>query len=312
MKVIVTGGTGMIGEAVVNRLLKSGYGVMIFTRKKELDGHAEGALSYRYWNMNSRKIDREAVLTADAIIHLAGAGVMDRPWSAERKKEIVNSRVQSGRLLADTLQSGPNSLRVLVSASAIGWYGADPEVPNPDPFTEAQPAAPDFLGACCREWELSTSDLVQKSIRVVHLRTGIVLGPGGGVLSALKQAFKGRLAVIPGNGRQVISWIHLYDLVSLYLAAIEQEAYKGPLNAVAPHPVSNTQLVHALAAARYGAAFMTIHIPAIVLKWALGERRTEALKSCTVSAQQLLASGFFFRYPHIQAAARALMTGSGF
>ena len=130
--------------------------------------------------------------------------------------------------------------------------------------------------------------------------------------AALKQALKWRLAVIPGNGRQVISWIHLDDLVSLYEAAMEQPAYKGSWNAVAPHPVSNAQLVQALAAARYGAAFMTIHIPAVALKWTLGERGSEELKSCTVSALQLLACGFEFRYPDIQAAARALMTASGF
>lgn len=312
MKIIVTGGTGMIGTAVVNRLLEHGHEVMVFTRKKELQARMEKALSYHYWEVGAGVIDRKAVLTADAIIHLAGAGVMDQRWSAERKKVIVDSRVQSGRLLAEALGSGSGRLKVLVSAAAIGWYGADPEVPNPDPFTELQPAAPGFLGACCRAWEKSTDDLVSQGIRVVHLRTGIVLGPGGGVLSALKQALKWRLAAIPGNGRQVISWIHLDDLVSLYLDAIAKETYKGPLNAVAPHPVSNTRLVHALASARYGSAFMTIYIPAMVLKWALGERGAEALKSCTVSAQRVLAGGFEFRYPDIQTAARALMTGSGF
>ncbi|MBO9592041.1 MAG: TIGR01777 family oxidoreductase [Niabella sp.] len=308
MKVIVTGGTGMIGTAVVKRLLEHGYQVMVFTRKKELQTPLGKALSYHYWDVNTGKIDREAVLTADAIVHLAGAGVMDRPWSARRKKVIVDSRVQSGRLLADTLLSGSNRLKVLVSAAATGWYGADPEIPNPVPFTEAQPAASDFLGACCREWEASTNDLVQKGIRVVHLRTGIVLGPGGGVLATLKQGLNWRMAVIPGNGRQVISWIHLDDLTSLYLAAIEQAIYKGPVNAVAPHPVSNTRLVHALAAAQYGSAFITVHIPAVVLKWMMGERGAAALNSCTVSAQQLLACGFEFRYPDIQSAARSLMT----
>ncbi|MCF3111442.1 TIGR01777 family oxidoreductase [Niabella sp. CC-SYL272] len=312
MKVIITGGTGMIGKALAGSLMESGYQVILFTRKKELHGRMEGALSYCYWNVPARQIDREAVLEADAIIHLAGAGVMDRPWSAKRKKEIVDSRVLSGKLLSDTLRSGPGRLKVLISAAAIGWYGADPEVPNPVPFTETQQAAGDFLGTCCREWEESTRSLIGAGIRVVYLRTGIVLGPGGGVLSALKRALNWRLAVIPGSGRQVISWIHLDDLVNLYQAAITQEAYKGPLNAVAPYPVSNDQLVQALAAARYGTAFITVHIPAIAMKWTLGERGAEALKSCTVSAQRLLAYGFEFRYPHIQAAAPALMTGSGF
>ncbi len=302
----------MIGTAIVNQLLQSRYQVVVFTRKKALGGHIEGGLSYRYWNVDNGEIDRETVLQADAIIHLAGAGVMDRRWSAKRKKEIIDSRVQSGQLLVDTLRSGSNRLKVLVSASATGWYGADPEVPNPHPFTEDQPAAPDFLGNCCREWEECTRVLTDAGIRVVHLRTGIVLGRGGGILLTLEQAFKWRLAAVPGNGRQMITWIHLGDLVNLYQAAIEQELYKGPINAVAPHPVSNTQLVHALAKAKFGSAFITIHIPAIVLKGMLGQRGNEALKSVTVSAGELLACGFKFHYPDIDSAARALMTGSGF
>ncbi|WP_018629798.1 TIGR01777 family oxidoreductase [Niabella aurantiaca] len=307
MIAIVTGGTGMIGKAVVSRLLESGYQVVIFTRKKQLHGRVQGALSYRYWNVETGEIDRNAVLTADYIIHLAGAGVMERPWSATYKKVIVDSRVQSGLLLSDTLLSGVNRLKALVSASAIGWYGPDPEIPNPAPFTEDRPAAPGFLGHCCMQWEQSTASLERRGIRVAYLRTGVVLAPGGGALSMILQPLKWRIAAVPGNGRQVISWIHIHDLVSLYLAALEEESYRGACNAAAPAPVSNATLVRSLAEHRYGNAFISIPIPAALLRLVLGERAAEVLGSTTVSARKVQVKGFVFQYPDIGSAIRQLL-----
>ena len=304
--VVVTGGTGMIGRAIVKQLLEQGYRVIVFTRQRSLHQYIQGALSYRYWNVERGEVDREAVLTADAIIHLAGAGVIERAWSAQRKKEIINSRVQSGRLLSDTLRSGSGRLKVLVSASAIGWYGADAEVPDPEPFTEEQPAAADFLGNCCREWEAATGALSEMGIRVVYLRTGIVLAAGDGALKMMQQSLKFRIAAVPGHGRQVISWIHREDLVNLYLAALSNEAYRGAYNAVAPVPVSSAVLMRTLAAQLYGRAFMTIHIPIFLLRLAMGQRAAEVLKSVTVSAGKVLNNGFQFRYPDIRAAARQL------
>lgn len=304
--VVVTGGTGLIGSAVVKKLLEQGYQVIVFTRQRSQHQRTDGALSYRYWNVERGEMDQEAVLKADAIIHLAGAGVMEHRWSAAWKQEIVNSRVQSGLLLSETLLKYPNRLNVLISASATGWYGPDPAMSLPAPFTEDQPAATDFLGNCCKEWEQATASLSKRGIRTVYLRTGIVLAAGGGAMAMMQQSLKFRVAAVPGNGRQVISWIHLEDLVNLYLTALNNEVYKGAYNAVAPAPVSNRDLVRALAAQLYGRAFVTVQVPAFLIRLVMGERAGEVLKSTTVSALKVLNNGFEFRYPDIRAAARQL------
>jgi uncharacterized protein len=298
--VLITGGTGLIGTALGQALLNKGYNVIILSRQGG-DKPPAGQLSYATWNAEQQTIDKEAVGKADYIIHLAGAGVADKRWTEERKQEILDSRVNSCRLIADSLKTIPHKVKAVVSSSAIGWYGADPVIPNPQPFDENHPADTAFLGATCRQWEESIEPVTQGGVRLVKLRTGIVLSKKGGALKEFLKPLKFGIAAILGTGKQVISWIHMDDLVSMYIAAMENETLQGAYNAVAPNPVSNKELTLTLARSRHR-FFIPIHVPSFVLKWVLGEMSIEVLKSATVSAAKIEKTGFVFKFPSITAA----------
>lgn len=297
--VLITGGSGLVGTALRHALLTKGYKVIILTRnaagKKSTD-----VLSYAEWNVEEQQIDKSAIAGADYIIHLAGAGVADKRWTKKRKKEIVNSRIDSSKLIVDNLRLVPNKVKAIISASAIGWYGADPAIPNPHPFIESDPADNEFLGDTCKKWEASIDAVEQIGKRLVKLRTGIVLSNKGGALKEFKKPLGFGMAAILGNGKQVISWIHIDDLVEMYIAAIENETIRGVYNAVAPNPVSNKEFI--LHLARKNKFFIPIHVPSFLLKIVLGEMSIEVLKSATVSCNKIQAVGFVFHHPTLQVA----------
>jgi uncharacterized protein (TIGR01777 family) len=303
--VLITGGTGMIGRALTTALLEKNYKVIILSRGSNNQQPA-GNLSYAQWDVKNQLIDNDAIARADYIIHLAGAGVGDKRWTKKRKNEIVDSRVKSGELLVKTLQEMPNKVKAVISASAIGWYGTDPLVPNLRPFSEDNPSDRSFLGDTCRQWEKSSAPVTKLGKRLVTLRTGIVLAKEGGALEEFKKPLKFGIAAILGSGRQVISWIHIDDLVRLYVAAIEDENLRGVYNAVAPKPVSNEDLTLQLASIKKGIFFIPVHVPAFVLKLVIGEMSIEVLKSATVSCDKIHYSGFTFLYPAIEAALKNL------
>ena len=291
----------MIGRALTKALVKLGHHVIILSRQKK--DSTEKNISYAQWNVDAQTIDADAVQQADYIVHLAGAGVADSRWTEARKKEIVESRTKSGTLLANTLQNTSHHVKAVVSASAIGWYSADPSIPNPQPFTEDAPADGSFLGQTCKQWEASMAPVAQVT-RLVTYRIGIVLSNEGGAYKEFKKPLQFGTASILGSGKQVISWIHVDDLVRLFLLAIENEHLHGVYNAVAPHPVSNKTLV--LQMAKQKSVAIPVHVPAIALKLALGEMSIEVLKSATVSSQKIEAAGFTFQYPTIEKAVNNL------
>ena len=193
-----------------------------------------------------------------------------------------------------------------MSASAIGWYGEDRfKEPNGEkgtrPFVEPDPPALDFLGQTCVKWEESIEPVTSLGKRLVKLRTGIVLSKKGGALDKFRSPLKLGVATILGNGKQVASWIHIDDLTSLYISAIENESMRGVYNAVAPHPVTNKELVVTLAKSKRR-SFIPVHVPTFMLKLMLGEMSVEVLKSATVSAGKILHAGFEFKYPFIEQA----------
>jgi uncharacterized protein len=305
--VLITGGTGLVGTALSKLLIERGYGVIILGR--ETKGGKSGqitAASYAVWNIPKQTIDIEAVQKADYIIHLAGAGVADKRWTGRRKKEILDSRVQSSNLIVKALKENSNNVKAVISASAIGWYGADPVVPNPKPFGENDPADPGFLGETCRQWEESIEPVTTFGKRLVKFRTGIVLSNNGGALEEFKKPLGLGVAAILGSGRQVISWLHIDDLCRMYLQAIEDENMNGVYNAAAPKPVSNKELLLQLAKTIRGKFYLPVHVPAFLLKIILGEMSIEVLKSTTVSVQKIKSSGFIFQYPGIELALASL------
>ena len=244
--IIITGGTGLIGKELAKALLEKGYHVIILSRRPA-DKQITGNLSYANWNVEQQTIDKEAIGAADYIIHMAGAGVADKRWTKKRKQEIISSRVESSKLIVDSLKTISNKIKAVISASAIGWYGPDSVISDPDPFTENNPADDSFLGNTCKQWEESIEPVTGLGKRLVKLRTGIVLSKKGGALKEFIKPLKFGIAAILGNGKQIISWVHIDDLVSMFIAAIENENINGVYNAVAPNPVSNKELTLQLA-----------------------------------------------------------------
>lgn len=305
--VLITGGTGLIGTALTKALLEKNYKVVILSRNKQPNRQIiPGNVSYANWDVDRQVIDKDAVTKADYIIHLAGANVGEKRWTKKRKQEIRDSRVKSGELIVKTLGESTHKVKAVISASAIGWYGADPQIPNPRPFREEDPADGGFLGKTCLEWENSLEPLSSTSIRLVRLRTGIVLSNEGGALKEFEKPLRFGVAAILGTGRQRMSWIHIDDLVRLYTIAMENEEMRGVYNAVSPAPVSNKEFTLHLARARKGNFFIPVYIPVFLLKMALGEMSVEVLKSATVSCDKVHYSGFTFLYPSIEAAFKSL------
>lgn len=305
--VLITGGTGFIGQALTRELLAKGYEVIILTRKK--NHQPSGGLSYAEWDIEKQFVDPSAIQKADYIVHLAGANVADGRWTESRKKEILESRTKTAGLLVKGLKEIPNKVRAVVSASGIGWYGEDPRVPNPTPFVETDKADPSFLGETCKLWEASIDPVKDLGKRLVTLRTGIVLGRGGGAYKEFEKPFYFGAATILGNGRQVLSWIHLNDIAGIYLYAIESENMEGVFNAVAPGPVSNKELMMTMKRIKGGLA-IPVKVPEFALKIVLGEMSIEVLKSATVSSKKIEAQGYQFQFPTIEAAVRNLMQKS--
>ena len=300
--ILITGGTGLIGKALTNALLEKNYKVVILSRGLVGEQPDTSNPSYAKWDINSQQIDKAAIGNADYIIHLAGAGVADKRWTKKRKQEILDSRVKGSELIVKALQVVPNKVKAVISASAIGWYGSDPVIPNPKPFREDDPNDNEFLGETCKLWEESLAPIKNMGKRLVKLRTGIVLSKDGGALKEFKNPLRFGVAAILGSGRQVISWIHIDDLVRLYIAAIEDQNMNGVYNAVAPGPVSNKKLTLQLARIQKGKFFIPVHVPSFVLKIVLGEMSVEVLKSATVSCDKVHYGGFVFLFPSIEAA----------
>ncbi len=298
----ITGGTGFIGSALTPLLLEAGHEVIIFSRSAHPPANTPAGIRYGIWNPATEETDAALWAQVEQVVHLAGAGVADERWSKGRKAEIVRSRVQGTQFLIATLRKHAPHCRTLVAASAIGYYGPDQK--GGAPFTEEALPATDFLGRTCVSWEeeiFRATDF----LRVVALRTGIVLGKGGGAIPEFTRAFPMHIAPILGSGKQVVSWIHEGDLVRLYVFMLAGEQ-QGIYNAVAPHPVSQRALMDALAKAK-GGTFFKPPVPAFALKIAMGEMSIEVLKSCTVSAEKVVAAGFAFEFPRIDGAAADLV-----
>lgn len=301
--ILICGGSGLIGQRLTTLLIEKEYEVIIATRsaKKTRNNNSINP-SYTLWNPEKEMIDDAVVSKADFIINLAGAGIADKRWTANRKREITESRVQSCRTIAKALQQFNNKVKAVINASGIGWYGADNPSKIENKFTEENPSAPDFMGNTCKAWEESIQPVKDMGKRLVILRTGIVLSKTGGALKEFAKPVKYGIAAILGSGKQIMSWIHIDDICRIYIYALENERLNGVYNAVAPIPEDNKSLTSAIAKRMKGSFFITTFIPSFILKIIVGELSNELLKSTTVSCQKLRETGFQFIFPSIEAA----------
>lgn len=302
--ILITGGTGLIGKKLSQMLTAKGYKVIILSRSMPGEKINENT-DYAVWNIKNETIDEEAFAKADHIIHLAGAGVAEKRWTAKRKQEIVNSRVKSGNLIVKYIREKPNKIKTIISSSAIGWYGPDTNESLKTGFTEDAPAANDFLGQTCYDWENAIQPAKEAGKRLVILRTGIVLSNHGGAFKEFKNPLKFGVAAILSSGKQIISWIHIDDICRMYIQALESSNMKGIYNAIATVPVSNKEMVLALAK-KFRNNFIAIHVPSFILKIVLGKMSIEVLKSTTASCNKIKNAGFHFLYPTLDAALTAL------
>jgi uncharacterized protein (TIGR01777 family) len=286
--VLITGGTGLIGRHLSKRLTGLGYSVSILSSGTKPVGKYE---TY-FWDYHTGKVDPKIISKANYIIHLAGANIGEKRWTKSRKQEIINSRVKSAELIYTCLKDKPNVCKAFISASAIGYYGS---VTSEKTFTETDSPSSDFLGTVCRLWESIADKFEELGIRTVKMRTGIVLTKQGGALAKMALPVKFGVGSAIGNGRQYMPWIHIEDLCSIYLKAIEDSKMQGAFNAVAPEHASNIEFMKTLANVLHK-PFWVPNIPAYFLKILLGERADILLKGSRVSCEKLCNAGFQFRF----------------
>lgn len=291
--VLITGGSGLIGRRLTELLLEKGYRVIHLGRSLR----STGSVKCYQWNISKGTIDDAALKEADYIINLAGAGVADKAWTMNRKKEIMDSRIKSTEMIFEKLQSSAHTVKAFISASAIGIYGNT----GAQLIAEDAPLANTFLGVTCQLWEKAVDSISSLGVRTVKIRTGDVLSKEGGALPVFAFPVKLFLGSPLGNGEQYMSWIHLDDLCGIYMKALEDNSMEGAYNAVAPHPVKNKDMIKALAGTLHRPMFMPA-VPAFLLRMILGERAGLVLDSTKVSSKKIMDAGYLFKYPIIDEA----------
>lgn len=294
---LVSGSHGLIGSALVPDLVARGHRVLRLVR-----GAPPVPPGDVVWDPESGRIDREGLEGADAVVHLAGASIAAGRWTADRKERIRRSRVEGTRLLAEALAGLRQRPRVLVSASAVGYYGDRGD----RWLTEDSGPGVGFLAELCQAWEAATDPAREAGIRVVTLRTGSVLSPRGGVLARVLPFFRLGLGGPLGSGRQYMSWIAIQDVVGAVGHVVGRDDLAGPVNLVSPHPVTNLAFTRTLAALLHRPAVLPV--PAPVLRFLFGQLADEVLlASARVAPAKLRGSGYAFRYPELEGALRAVL-----
>ncbi len=295
MRIAITASTGLIGGALTRDLVADGIEVVRLVRRSST---GPGEIQ---WDpaAPSGALSPDALDGFDAVVHLSGAPVASGRWTPARKQELRTSRIDSTTALISAMLAAAQPPPVLIAASAIGWYGDT----GSRPVNETAPAGSGFLATLVRDWEAATSPAAGAGIRVVNLRSGIVLSGRGGMLPRLELPFRLGLGAKFGTGGQYLSWITLADHIRAARFLLGQQGLSGPVNLTAPEPVTNAELTRALAAALHRPA--VLQVPAGALRLALGEVSTELLGSCRALPARLQEAGFSFQHPTIGAALAA-------
>lgn len=291
--ILITGGTGLIGSSLIEALQSRGHTIAVLSRSKK------GIHPTYIWDYKKKYIEEGAFSGVDTIVHLAGAGVADKRWTAERKEEIIKSRTETTALLYESLKNSENSVKNFIGASAIGFYGADTGEVMLD---ETAPLGNDFLAQVTEAWETSAVKMKDLGLRTTLLRIGIVLSNQGG---ALQELLKPPVAAPLGNGKQFMSWIHIKDLVDMFIFAIENEEIEGVFNAVGTSPLTNKEFTQ-IAAKVYKKPFLPLPVPGFALKLLMGEMASIVLGGNKVSAEKISKSGFKHTFNDLEVALKDL------
>jgi uncharacterized protein len=285
--VLITGGSGLIGKYLTSRLLSEGYKVSHLSRKPG----SEGKVRSFHWDPEKGIIDPAALTGVDCIVHLAGANLGEKRWTKKRKREIIDSRVESARLLFHEIQYQKTGVKAFISASAVGIYGA---VTTGKVFTETDIAASDFTGEVCRKWEEAADMFASAGIRTVKLRTPPVMERNDSALTKMLIPAKFGF-LVKTKGSQYMPWIHVSDITGIYMKAVTDATMKGVYNAVAPEHVTHQEFMKTLGA--------ILHKPVIpmpfaesVLKAVFGEMADIILEGSRVSDEKIISAGYNFRF----------------
>jgi len=297
-KVLITGGSGLVGNRLTEILQENGYEVAWLVRAK-----SSKAITQFIWNVNEGSIDPEATAWADHIIHLAGASVAEGRWTKARKKEILDSRTESTKLLVKVLANHTHHIKSFVSASAMGYYDDDL---GEEWIEEDHPAGKSFLAKVTEAWEREVKAVEKLGIKEVRVRIGIVMSTKGGALPQMMMPIQFGLGSPLGSGKQYMSWIHLDDLCHIFMESLRHEQYHGAINASASQPVKNKELMKSIAKAMHKPFFLPA-VPSFMLRLILGEKAIIATGGGRLCNKKLISKGFQFKYDDLELALKNLI-----
>lgn len=288
--VLISGGSGLVGQNLTRHLIDQGHRVHHLSRRKKK------ADSYKVfeWNLSERHIEEGAFEGIDTVIHLAGAGVVEKRWTSARKKELIDSRVQSATLIREYLSKQTHQVKSFISASAIGWYGNT----HDKVVKEDAPAGDDFLAEICRQWEAAALSFDTIGIREARVRIGLVMDKKGGVLKNMLLPIKFGLGAMLGSGKQYVSWIDNDDLARMFIYLIENEHCSGAFNGTAPESMTHKMFVKAIASA-LNRPCVLIPSPEFAIRLGAGEMASALLQSVQAYPQRFLDAGFAFSHPKL-------------
>ena len=300
MKLVITGASGFIGTALCRQLLQQGHTLTLFTRGAPREPNT-GVKRWHHWTPGTLRDWDSELDGVDGVINLAGEPIAEVKWTATQRRRLEKSRVDSTHVLVQGCAKAKHTPKFLINASAVGYYG-----PHGDEIiTEEAPAGTDFLSQLCLNWEAEAMRAEQLGMRVVRLRTGIVLGRGGGALEKMVPPFKWFTGGPLSSGKQWMSWIHLEDQVRLILYLIENQQAAGPINATAPNPARNKDFSRALGKVLHRPSWMPV--PGFILRIGLGDMADMLLTGQRVMPAAAQKLGFEFRYPNLPEALQACM-----
>ena len=298
MRLVVTGASGFIGATLCDALLERGHALTLFTRGSPRDA-TTGTKRWLHWTPGTLRDWDAALEGVDGVINLAGEPIAEKKWSHSQRRRIEKSRIDATHSLVQACAKARQTPQFLINASAVGYYG-----PRGDEIvTEETAPGNDFLGRLCQAWEAEALKAQELGMRVLRLRTGIVLGSGGGALVKMAEPFKFFLGGPLGSGKQWMSWIQLDDLIRLILLLIDNPLAQGPFNATSPHPVQNKEFSKTLGQVIHRPSWAPV--PAFALKLALGEMAQMLLTGQRVIPAAAEKLGFKFRYPDLHEALEA-------